>query len=202
MTFNAEITAPSIPGIISDIGAGTVSFLQTIALEFERSGSGYPDQEVKSPNGKMELDTGIPYGITLPLTHEWPIGAGDPLSYSDQVNPLKTYDSPRIGLELNPEVKNPVTGVKEQRHYTKYKRNDSFVMYLMYQPSGNNENGMKGSICVPLQQLSWTLKQEATWNGTKWVLSAPLVTPPTNYVGISVTSVQDFPTWESNRHVP
>jgi len=193
MAFKAEITAPTING------AGTVFFMQTVVVQRERSDPGnpnlpkQPDQEMKSLNGKAELDNEIPYGKdpSFPYLHEWPIGAGKKLSHTDMINRLATFDSPSAALELNPTVNN-VT-----RHYTTYKVDDSFVMYLMYKPNG------VGSISVPVQQLAWTWNAEAKWEYNfnllewNWDVANPFAS--TNQgVGTSVTVL---PTWERNAAV-
>jgi len=201
MTFNATITAPSIPGIWSNIGAGEVNFLQTVATDMKRSDPGSTTQEIKSPDGKMELDTEFPYGDGKPDSNKtWTLDAGEPRKFSDPYDPLKTVDSPQIPLELNPKVDNV------KRHYTTYEVDDSYVMYLMYRPNGNNENDNKGSIWIPLQQIAWTWKADASWVWSDYYSkliwdtvsdpNAPSV--PTSYTGTSVTSITDFPTWESN----
>ena len=144
MVFEAGITAPVING------AGTVFFLQTVNTQRDRSDPGNPndpenpDQEMSSGNAVV-LDGAIPYGsdFTPPIPHLWTIDAGETLSssqYKDE--PLKTIDSPGVDLELDPVVFIPTEeieegvweGDEEPRHYTTYKANDSFVMYLTYLP--------------------------------------------------------------------
>ncbi len=157
MIFNATITAPELNG------DGKVAFLQTVNAYRETIEPGsVPD--ILSSHDDYVLDTHFPYNPAPNLLqNEWTISSGETICpQDDKPSPIQTEDSPRQPM---------ISTVSE------ISVNDRFVMYLIYRPNGNNENGMKGSIWVPLREISWNWTATAEWkpdpddnNVEKWMI--------------------------------
>ena len=84
-----------------------------------------------------------------------------------------TNDSPGIEFESNLEVV----------------INESFDMYLMFQPTGLSEP----TIWVPLSVVHWSWVGDATFNGASWVMNNS--SKPSNPQAVSTTT---HPTWTLN----
>lgn len=169
-----------------------------------------PTAQITSTTGSVDIDKsstpwglrfGVPWpGIAFTQTITIPSGFSGSTEWVQLADPLRRRKKPDgtwdrwagAGLDTDypysaatSTTDSPATSLDSG--YVEKTANDSFTMYLMFQPSGF------GSIFVPLRQVSWSWGGDAVYSGGTWLL--PFSHNTLNPVDTDTTS---FPEWTRN----